>query len=73
MSEMVVGNLYRVPWSTNPHRLEKIGKAHCQLHGDQIGVEYTFRKKRNSYVRPWGSCSVVTDLSGVVLWEPGHE
>ena len=31
-------------------------KQYCQLHGEFIGYQHRFVKKRNSTIRPWGSC-----------------
>ena len=67
MTKLVIGAMYRVPWSANPHRLEFIRPRHCQLHGEYIGDEAGFRKKRNSTVRPWGCVNVVSvDQPGIV-------
>ena len=54
-----IGQLFTVPWSPNPHRLEFIRPRHCQLHGEFIGMEAGLRKRRESETRPWGSISVV--------------
>lgn len=53
-SKWKIGKLYSVPWSPNPHKLVSIEAAHCQMHGDFIGYEVGFIKKRNSEKRPWG-------------------
>lgn len=63
---LIIGEMYSVPWSPNPHRLEEIRPRHCQLHGEYIGEEAVFRKRRNSETRPWGGRSVVyTDHPGI--------
>lgn len=65
LTDADIGGMFTVPWSPNPHRLEFIRDKHCQLHGEYIGLEYGFRKRRNSEARPWGSIGVTTDLSAV--------
>jgi hypothetical protein len=44
----------------NLYRFEGEQAQHCQLHGDYIGQQWLFRKRRNSEVRPWGSVHVFT-------------
>lgn len=51
-----LGQMYRVPWSPNPHRLEAIEPHYCQLHGEFIGHDLHLIKRRNSEKKPWGSC-----------------
>ena len=42
-----IGALYKVPWSPNLHRLEKVERKYCQMHGDDLGVfKLHFRKKK---------------------------
>ena len=53
-AQFKIGAMYRVPWSPNPHRLERIEKQHCQLHGEHIGWRLGLRKRRNSEKRQWG-------------------
>jgi hypothetical protein len=60
LTEADVGQMFHVPWSPNPHRLEAVRLKHCQLHGEFIGLEACFRKKRNSTVRPWGSLYIIS-------------
>jgi len=44
-----IGALYKVPWSPNLHRLEKVERKYCQMHGDDLGVfKLHFRKKKNN-------------------------
>lgn len=57
--KLVIGDMYYVPWSPNPHRLDFIRPRYCQMHGELLGLEAGFIKKRNSQTRPWGSTSVV--------------
>jgi hypothetical protein len=56
LSEADVGQMFSVPWSPNPHKLEWIRPRYCSLHGEFIGMEAGFLKRRNSEIRPWGSC-----------------
>lgn len=56
--DLVVGRLYRFTYGgrvyPNLYRYEGKSKAaFCQLHGDYMGKEYLFTKRRNSEVRPW--------------------
>ena len=68
MTDADIGRMFLVPWSPNPHRLEWIRPRYCQLHGEYIGQEAGFRKRRNSETRPWGSISVVAvDTQGITL------
>ena len=60
LSDAQIGELFTVPWSPNPHRLEFVRRQHCQLHGEFIGMEVGLRKRRNSESRPWGSISVTS-------------
>lgn len=60
VTEADIGKMFSVPWSPNPHRLEFVRPKHCSLHGEFIGMEAGYLKRRNSEVRPWGgSISVV--------------
>lgn len=60
VTEADVGKMFSVPWSPNPHRLEWVRPKHCQMHGEFIGMEAGYIKRRNSEARPWGgSISVV--------------
>lgn len=66
-----IGKMYRVPWSPNPHKLVRVQPRHCSLHGEFIGMEALFLKKRNSDIRPWGSalhCVMATD-ERITPWE----
>lgn len=67
-ARFVIGEMYRVPWSPNPHKLEAIKPQHCQLHGDFIGYHLHLRKKRNSTVRPWGCVSVANPIDAIQPW-----
>lgn len=64
----VIGQMYRVPWSPNPHRLEGVRQQHCQLHGEPIGWTLELRKRRNSEVRPWGSISCASPEQDIRPW-----
>lgn len=71
-----IGELFTVPWSPNPHRLEFVRPRNCQLHGVVIGMEAGLRKRRNSETRPWGSISVVSaDHLDIIAYrpEPRHD
>lgn len=58
-SKLIPGHLYRITYRDhrpypNLYRFEGRSKpVHCQLHGEYIGEEYEFTKRRNSDVRPW--------------------
>lgn len=65
MSEIeipTVGAMYRLTVHgkalPNLYRFEGERAQHCQLHGDYIGQEWMFRKRRNSESKPWGSVHV---------------
>jgi len=51
-TDLIVGEMYVVPWSTLPHKFEGYERRHCQMHGDFVGWNALFRK------RPNGSLSV---------------
>lgn len=57
---LIPGHLYRITYRDrrpypNLYCYEGRHKSvHCQLHGEYIGEEYEFTKRRNSDVRPWG-------------------
>jgi hypothetical protein len=55
LTEKQIGQMFHVPWSPNPHRLEFVRPCYCQLHGEFIGMEAGLVKRRNSELRPWGS------------------
>lgn len=59
LTEADIGKMFSVPWSPNPHRLEFVRPRHCSLHGEFIGMEAGFLKRRNSEKRPWGNCICV--------------
>ncbi len=65
--EADIGKMFHVPWSPNLHRLEFIRRKHCQLHGEFIGMECGFRKRRNSEVRPWGNISIADPNNPAIL------
>jgi hypothetical protein len=57
-ANLVAGQLYRFTYAgrvfPNLYRYEGTSKpAFCQLHGEYMGEEYLFTKRRNSEVRPW--------------------
>ena len=71
LTERDIGKMFHVPWSPNLHRLEFISPRYCQLHGEFIGMEAGFIKRRNSEKRPWG-CSisvVMVDTPGITAAE----
>lgn len=68
MTEWEIGAMYEVPWSPNPHRLGRIEKQYCQLHGDETGrlLLYLRKKKYNEDPNSWGSVSVAgSDNEGI--------
>jgi hypothetical protein len=58
----VVGAMYRITQRgralPNLYRFEGEEAQHCQLHGDYIGQQWLFRKRRNSEAKPWGGVYV---------------
>jgi len=69
LTRFKIGAMYRVPWSPNPHRLEAIKPQYCQMHGELIGTNLHFRKRRNSETRPWGSIAVSNPIDTIQPWE----
>lgn len=70
VTESDIGKMFRVPWSPNPHKLVEMRPKHCSLHGNFIGMEAGFLKRRNSEIRPWGNCinMVMADHDGITPW-----
>lgn len=60
----VVGAMYRITRKgqtlPNLYRFEGEQAQHCQLHGDYIGQQWLFRKRRNSETKPWSGLYVFT-------------
>jgi len=70
VSNWKIGAMYKVPWSPNGHRLEKIIQEHCSLHGDITGklLLHLRKKKNNGNPESWGAIFVTSsDRDGIQL------
>ena len=65
-TDLTIGLLYTINGCQSPNARQYIGceKKYCQLHGEFIGYQYKFRKKRNSALRPWGAIELYGDDVG---------
>lgn len=56
----------------NLYRYEGDRPWHCQMHGDYIGQQWLFRKRRNSDVRPWSRGICAFDPAGIEIKEASY-